>query len=139
MFSIHNESTIIQCNCLGLKANYEETLLLFKDYEPAAPFSLRNTSKRHIVSIRNYYLSNLFFANNESAAGVVSIFVNKNTSHSQIYLYIQIYKLLQLVLLLASSRYSTYISPGMRLSPKVLDDLDAHVPSLYILLHLFSE
>ena len=27
---------IIQWNCRGLKVNYEETLLLLKDYEPAA-------------------------------------------------------------------------------------------------------
>ena len=30
------QNRIIQWNCRGLKANYEETLLLLKDYEPAA-------------------------------------------------------------------------------------------------------
>ena len=30
------KNRIIQWNCRGLKANYEETLLLLKEYEPAA-------------------------------------------------------------------------------------------------------
>ena len=30
------QNRIIQWNCRGFKANYEETLLLLKDYEPAA-------------------------------------------------------------------------------------------------------
>ena len=76
---------ILQWNCRGLKANYEETLLLLKDYEPAA-LCLQETHLKDTdnVSIRNYTAFNTFSANNERAAGGVSIFINNNAPHSHI-------------------------------------------------------
>ena len=49
------QNRIIQWNCRGLKANYEETLLLLKDYEPAA-LCLQETHLKETdnVTIRNY-------------------------------------------------------------------------------------
>ena len=49
------QNRIIQWNCRGLKANYEETLLLLKDYEPAA-HCLQETDLKDSdnISIRNY-------------------------------------------------------------------------------------
>ena len=65
---------ILLWNCRGLNANYEETLLLFKDYEPAA-LCLQETHLKDTdnISIRNYTAFHIFFANNERAARDVSI------------------------------------------------------------------
>ena len=79
------QNRIIQWNCPGLKANYEETLLLLKDYEPAA-LCLQETHLKDTdtISIRNYTAFHAFSANNERAAGGVSIFINNNAPHSHI-------------------------------------------------------
>ena len=73
---------IIQWNCRGLKANYEETLLLLKDYEPAALcFQETHLKDTDNISIRNYNAFHTFSANNEIAAGGVSIFINNDAPH----------------------------------------------------------
>ena len=90
------QNRIIQWNCQGLKAKYEETLLLLKDYEPAA-LCLQETHLKDTdtISIRNYTAFHTFSANNEWAAGGVSI-LSIIMLLIVIYLYIQIYRLLQL-------------------------------------------
>ena len=62
----------------GTGPNYEETLLLLKDYEPPA-LCLQETHLKDLdnISIRNYTAFHTFSTNNERAAGGVSIFVNK--------------------------------------------------------------
>ena len=79
------KNRIIQWNCRGLKANYEETLLLLKDYEPAA-LCLQETHLKDTdtISIRIYTAFHTFSANNERAAGGVSIFINNNAPHSHV-------------------------------------------------------
>ena len=79
------QNRIIQWNCRGLKANYEETLLLLKDYEPAA-LCLQETHLKDTdnVTITNYTAFHTFSASNERTAGGVSIFVNNNAPHSHI-------------------------------------------------------
>ena len=81
------QNRIIQWNCRGLKANYEETLLVFKDYEPAA-LCLQEThlKDKDNISIRNYTAFHTFSANNERAARGVSIFINNVAPHSHILL-----------------------------------------------------
>ena len=75
----------IQWNCRDLKANYEETLLLLKDYEPAA-LCLQETHLKDSdnVSIKTYTAFHSFSANNERAAGGISVFVHNNAPHSHI-------------------------------------------------------
>ena len=65
---------IIQWNCRGLKGNYEETLLLLKDYEPAA----RCLQETHLkdtdnISIRNYNAFHTFFPQTMREPLVVSL------------------------------------------------------------------
>ena len=76
---------ILQWNCRGVKGNYEETLLLFKDYEPAA-LCLQETHLKDTdnISIRNYTAFHTLFANNKRAAGGVSVYINNNAPHSHI-------------------------------------------------------
>ena len=130
---------IIQWNCRGLKANYEETLLLLKDYEPAA-LCLQETHLKHSdnICIRNYTAFHTFSTNNERAAGGVSIFVN-NAPHSHIPLDTNLQAVaVSITLHRVITLCSIYIPPSSRLSPKDLDDLVPQLPSPYILLGDFN-
>ena len=103
------QNRIIQWKFRGLKANYEETLLLLKNYKPAA-LCLQKTHLKETdnVSILNYNAFYTFSANNEIAASGVSIFVNNNAPHSQIPLHsnlqaVAISKTLHRVVILCST------------------------------------
>ena len=133
------QNRIIQWNCRGLKANYEETLLLLKDYEPAA-LCLQETHLKHSdnICIRNYTAFHNFSTNNERAAGGVSIFVN-NAPHSHIPLDTNLQAVaVSLTLHRVITLCSIYIPPSSRLSPKDLDDLVPQLPSPFILLGDFN-
>ena len=55
------KNTIIQWNCRGLRANYDELQLLFNDYDPAV-VCLQETylTEPNHVTFRNYNLFNTF-------------------------------------------------------------------------------
>ena len=128
------QNRIIQSNCRGLKANYEETLLL-KDYEPAA-LCLQETHLKDTdnISIRNCTAFHTFSANNERAAGGVSIFINNNAPQSHIPLNTNLQAVaVSITLHRVITLSSIYIPPSSRLSPKDLD-LVPHLPSPFILL-----
>ena len=134
------KNKIIQWNCRGLKANYEETLLLLKDYEPAA-LCLQETHLKDTdtISIRNYTAFHTFSANNERAAGGVSIFINNNAPHSHIPLNTNLQAVaVSITLHRVITICSIYIPPSSRLSPKDLDDLIPQLPSPFILLGDFN-
>ena len=130
------QNRIIQWNCRGLKANYEETLLLHKDYEPAA-LCLQETHLKDSdnISIRNYTAFHTFSTNNERAAGGVSIFVNNNAPHSHIPLNTNLQADAVIITLHRVITFcSIYIPPSSRLPPEDLDDLVPQLPSPFILL-----
>ena len=108
-----------------LKASYEETLLLHKDYEPAA-LCLQETHLKDTdnVAIRNYSAFHTFSANNERAAGGVSIFVNNNALHSHILLHTNLQAVaVSTTLYLVVTLYSIYVPSSSRFSAKDLDNL----------------
>ena len=124
-----------QWNCRGLKANYEETLLLLKDYEPAA-LCLQETHLKDTdtISIRKYSAFRTFSANNERAAGRFSIFININAAHSHIPLNTNLQAVaVSITLHRIITLCSVYIPPSSRLSAKDLDDLVPQLPSPFIL------
>ena len=134
------QNRIIQWNCRGLKANYEETLLLLKDYEPAA-LCLQETHLKDTdtISIRNYTAFHTCSANNERAAGGVSIFINSNSSQSHIPLNTNLQAVaVSITLHRVITLSSIYIPPSSRLSAKDLDDLVPQLPSPFILLGDFN-
>ena len=131
---------IIQWNCRGCKDNCEETLLLLKDYKPAA-LCLQETHLKDTdnISIRNYNVFHTFSAKNERAAGGFSIFVNNNTSHSHIPLNTNLQAVaVSITLHRVITLCSIYIPPSWRLSLKDLDDLVPQLPSPFILLGDFN-
>ena len=134
------QNRIIQWNCRGLKANYEKTLLLLKDYEPAT-LCLQETHLKDTDMFPSEItmISILFSVNNERAAGGVSISVNNNTPHS----YIALHTNLQVVAVSSTLHWvvtlcSIYILPWPRLSPKDLGDSIPQLPSPFILLRDFN-
>ena len=104
------QNRIRKWNCRGLKANYEETLLLLKDYEPAA-LCLQET---HLKATHNAPHSHLPL----------------HTSLQAVAVSITLHRVITL--------YSIYIPPNSRLSPKDLDDLVPQLPSPFILLGDFN-
>ena len=134
------QNRIIQWNCRGLKAKYEETLLLPKDYEPAA-LCLQEThlKDRDTISIRNYTAFHAFSANNERAAGGVAIFINSNGPHSHIPLNTNLQAVaVSITFYRVITLCSIYIPPSSRLSAKDLDELVLQLPSPFILLGDFN-
>ena len=134
------QNRIIQWYCRGLKASYEETLLLHKDYEPAA-LCLQETHLKDTdnVAIRNYSAFHAFSADNERAAGGVSIFVNNNALYSHIPLHTNVQAVaVSITLHRVITLYSIYVPPSSRFSAKDLDDLVPQLPSPFILLGDFN-
>ena len=116
------QNRIIQWNCRGLKASYGETLLLLKDYEPAA-LCLQETHLKDTdnVTIRNYTAFHTFPATNERAAVGVSIFVNNNAPHSHIPLQTNLHSVAVSVTLHRVTHFLLYISLLVRdYLPKIL-------------------
>ena len=85
------QNKIIQRNCLVLKANFEETLWLLKDYEAAA-LCLQETHLRDTdsVSIRNYSAFHTFLQTIRGSLVVSLSFVNNNALHSHVPLHINL-------------------------------------------------
>ena len=134
------QNRIIKWNYRSLKANNEETLLLLKDYEPAA-LCLQETHLKDTdnVSIRNYTAFHTFATNNDRAAGGVSVLANNNAPHTHIPLYSSLQAVaVSLTLHRVITLCSIHIPPTSRLSPKDLDDLVPKLPSPFILLGDFN-
>ena len=75
------KNKIIQWNCRGLRANYDELQLLLNDYDPAV-VCLQETylKEPNHVTFRNYNLFNTFGVGDGRGTGGVTIIINnKNT------------------------------------------------------------
>ena len=135
------KNRIVQWSCRGLKAGCGGgALLLLKDCEHAA-LCLQETHLKDTdtISIRNYTAFHAFSANNERAAGGVSIFINNNAPHSHIPLNTNLQAVAVCITLhRVITLCSIYIPPSSGLSPKGLDDLIPQLPSPFILLGDFD-
>ena len=110
--------------------------MLLKDYVPAA-LCLQETHLKDTdnISIRNNTAFHTFSANNERAAGGVSIFINNNAPHSHIPLKTNLQAVaVSITLHRVITLCSIYVPPSSRLSAKDLDDLVPQLPSPFILL-----
>ena len=76
------KSTIIQWNCRGLKANFNDILLLLNEHDPAVlclqETFLKVTDK---ITFKNFSLFSAYFQNADRASGGVSIVVNNKAPH----------------------------------------------------------
>ena len=136
------QNRMIQWNCRGLLANYEEIVLIFKDYVPAS-LCLQET---HLKDTDNIFPSKITLtwlhtlsANNERAAGGVSAFINNNAPHRHIPLHINLQAVaFSITLHRVITLYYIYIPPSSTFSAKNFNDLVPQLPSPFILLGDFN-
>ena len=79
------ENTIIQWNCRGLKANFNEILLLLTAFNPSI-FCLQETflKENDHTTFKDYTLYNHICKTGERASGGSTIMVDSRLPHSQI-------------------------------------------------------
>ena len=80
-----DKKSIIQWNCRGLKANYNEILILTTLLSPTV-FCLQETFLKNTdnINFKNYSLYNHIANENQKASGGSSILVKSNVPHRQI-------------------------------------------------------
>ena len=78
------KNTIIQWNCRGLRANYDELQLLLNDYDPAV-VCLQETylKEPNHVTFRNYNLFNTFAVDDGRGTGGITVIINNKFPSSQ--------------------------------------------------------
>ena len=132
-------NNIVQWNCRGLKANYNEILLLMSKYNPAllclSETFLKGTDK---VSFKNFSMYN-FIHNTERASGGSTIIVSNVYPHRQI----SINSNLQAVALSVTlhrpiSVCSLYIPPKSKINVEDLENLINQLPQPFFLLGDFN-
>ena len=81
------KNTIIQWNCRGLRANYDEIQLLLNDYAPAV-VCLQETylKEPNNVTFRNYNIVNKFAIGEGRGTGGNTIIINKTCPSGRIQL-----------------------------------------------------
>ena len=79
-----DKKSIIQWNSRGLKANYNEILILTKPLSPTV-FCLQETFLKNTdINLKNYSLYNHIATENQKASGGSSTLVISNVPHRQI-------------------------------------------------------
>ena len=132
------KNTIIQWNCRGLRANYDELQLLLNDYDPAV-VCLQETylKEPNNVTFRNYNLFNMFAVGDGRGTGGVAIIINNKCPSSQIKTNIQAVAV-SVTLHRTISVCSIYIPPRSKIVEKDLDEIVNQLPTPFLLLGDFN-
>ena len=79
-----DKKSIIQRNCRGLKANYNEILIRTSLFSPSV-ICLQETFLKQSdnISFRDYNMFNYIYPDDQRASGGTSIMVKLSVSHSQ--------------------------------------------------------
>ena len=82
--SIMDKKTIIQWNCCGLRANYNEILILMSLFSPSV-ICLQETFLKQSdnISFRDFNMFNYICPDGQRASGGTSIMVKSSVPHSQ--------------------------------------------------------
>ena len=133
------DNTIIQWNCRGLKANFNEVRLLLSTYAPSV-FCLQETFlKDSNISLKGYNLFNFINENTDRASGGSSLAVNNKLPHSQIDLDTQLQAVaVQVSLHRTITICSVYLPPNSTLNPVDLNKLVDQLPEPFLLLGDFN-
>ena len=130
------EQSIIQWNCRGLRANFNEILLLILHFSPTI-LCLQETFLKDsdTISFKGYSLYNYININNDKACGGSSILVRNDIPHSTI----KLNSSLQAVAITASLHKpitfcSVYVPPNSSLSIHDLESLTEQLPEPFVLL-----
>ena len=134
------KKTIIQWNCRGLRANYDELQLLVNDYDPAV-VCLQETyvKEPNHVTFRNNNRFNRFAFGDGRGTGGVTIIINNKCPSSQIHLKTNIQAVAVSVTLHQTiSICSIYIPPRSKIVEKYLDTIVNQLPIHFLLLGDFN-
>ena len=134
------KNTIIQWNCRGLRANYDERQLLLNDYDPAVVCLQESYLKEpNNVTFRNYNLFNTFAVGDGRGTGGVAIIINNKCPSSQIHLKTNIQAVAVCITLHRTiSICSIYIPPRSKIVEKDLDEIVNQLPTPFLLLGAFN-
>ena len=114
------KNTIIQWNCRGLRANYDELQLLFNNHDPAV-VCLQETylKESNNVTFRNYNLINKFAVGDGRDTGGNTIIINNRCPSRQIHLTTNLHAIAVSVTLHRTiSICSIYIPPRAKIEQK---------------------
>lgn len=127
-------NTIIQWNCRGLRANYNELLLLLNEYNPAI-VCLQETFLKEDKNIRNYKTYNYINTDANRASGGSTIAVHDKIVHRSLSLQTDLQAVAISVTLNKSfSVCSLYIPPNANISIEQLNHLQNQLPRPYMIL-----
>ena len=134
------KNTIIQWNCRGLKANYNDILLLINEHDPAVlclqETFLKDTDK---ITFKNFSLYNAYFPNADRASGGVSVVVNNRAPHRVIPLNTNLQAIAVSVTLHRVITFcSIYLPPNSKIVPNELDNIVQQLPTPFVLLGDFN-
>ena len=131
---------IIQWNCRGLKANYDEISLLLQQHNPIA-LCLQETFLKDTdhVNFRRFSTYNAYSNNVDRASGGVSIVVNAKAIHSVVPLQTNLQAVaVRITIEKTITVCSLYLPPGTSVVQTDLDDLVRQLPAPYIVLGDFN-
>ena len=135
-----DKKSIIQWNCRGLKANYNEILILTTLLSPTV-FCLQETFLKNTdnINFKNYSLYNHIATENQKASGGSSILVKSNVPHRQIDINSNLQAVAVNVTLSKSITIcSLYLPPHCKFSKHDLENLINQLPRPYLLLGDFN-
>ena len=136
MFCNTMANTLIQWNCRGLKANFNEILRLITDFSPPV-LCLQETllKKSDNISFKNYSLFSYIFENNDRAAGGASVVVNNRVPHSRVNLNTPLQAVaVRVTLHKTITVCSVYLPPNVSIEYEDLQNLIKQLPEPFILL-----
>ena len=129
-------NTLLQWNCRGLKANYNEILLLLSSISPSV-LCLQETFLKQTddVSLNNYSLFNYISNSGDKATGGASVVVKCNVPHSKIDLNTPLQAVaVRVTLHKTISICSLYIPPTDNIASSDLDNLLKQLPEPFIIM-----
>ena len=130
------DNTLIQWNCRGLKANFNEILLLLSTFSPSV-ICLQETSDN--ISLKHYTMFNCISKNIDKAAGGSSIVVNDKVPHSPVKLDTPLQAVaVRVTLHKTITICSLYLPPNDSIDNVTLNKLINQLPEPFILLGDFN-
>ena len=133
-------SSVIQWNCRGFNANYNELRVLSQQLNPLA-ICLQETyiKEKKKMNFKNYTMYNVNAPDGDRAAGGSAILVRRDIIHSEIKIKTKLQAVaVRLSFLKTISFCSIYIPPGYKLAAQELHNLADQLPSPYMLMGDFN-
>ena len=135
-----DKKSILQWNCRGLKANYNEILILTTLLAPSVICLQETFLKRtDMISFKNYTLYNYITDANQKASGGTSIFVKSDIPHRPININSNLQAIaVNVTLSKPITICSIYLPPHDNFSKQDLENLINQLPRPFILLGDFN-